>query len=275
MRGTNLSFLGQKMMAKYEVSDVPTDEERNEENCRGEVDVADFAEGCVLVHPMQLGKGGDGLDVRLGGYCPVALTSGQGFLVPGNPRLGLVRFRGRHYSCSSVHRAGQLGRSPEVFEGAVARLARENPQLEQVLGLGREGPSPFPGAASTSDSGVQTATHPPGGAAADPSYCWNEWDLRREALRSTASLRSSPAQTDVSGGGSVRGRAEAGSQAGSSSCAATAVPSPSSSSATQTPRESGTSMDLNRKKKSIVVGLKSKNGTAVEHILLEDLLANI
>ncbi len=40
-------------------------------------------------------------------------------------------------------------------------------------------------------------------------------------------------------------------------------------------RDSQTSTDSDRRKKSIVVGLKSKNGTAVEHVLLEDLLASI
>ena len=40
-------------------------------------------------------------------------------------------------------------------------------------------------------------------------------------------------------------------------------------------RDSHTTVDQVRKKKSIVVGLKSKNGTAVEHVLLEDLLASI
>ena len=224
------------------------------------------------------------LDLSLGGFCPVAMVSGQAFLLPGNPRLGLLRFKGRHYSCSSVDRAQQFGKSPAIFVGAVERLVRENPCLEHLLGMGEEDAAEgHVGAAAakaiTADLSVQTPTHlGPESGEWNPNYKWNEWDMRRDALKlaqrseKSGGLRSHYVQTEGSNGAKKEIAAQV-----SSSHHHQIMPFSHASSerSTQTSRESATSMDINRKKKSIVVGLKSKNGTAVKHVLLEDLLANI
>ena len=46
--------------------------------------------------------------------------SGAGLLVPGNPRLGTLRWRGRHYVCSTVDRAEQFGVEPDLYIAAVS-----------------------------------------------------------------------------------------------------------------------------------------------------------
>ena len=40
--------------------------------------------------------------------------------MPGNPRLGTLRWRGRHYVCSTVDRAEQFGVEPDLYIAAVS-----------------------------------------------------------------------------------------------------------------------------------------------------------
>ena len=42
------------------------------------------------------------------GFCPVALVSGQGFVLPGNRRIGYLGHDGKFYSPSTVDRAEQV-----------------------------------------------------------------------------------------------------------------------------------------------------------------------
>ena len=61
------------------------------------------------------------------------------------------------------------------------------------------------------DCAIQTPLHfPPERGRVDPSYRWNEWDLRREALsvarqRGKGSRRTKAAQTAISAGSRNRG----------------------------------------------------------------------
>lgn len=86
----------------------------------------------------------------------------------------------------------------------------------------------------------------------DPSYTWNEWDLRRDAVArvrvTEGAAASAHAQTEVS---CLRKEASTSTSYAS---------------------------DVDKKKKSVVVGLKdtsSKKSSQVESVLLEDLLAAI
>ena len=36
----------------------------------------------------------DAVPLEYAGFCPVALVSGQGFILPGNRRIGFLRFEG-------------------------------------------------------------------------------------------------------------------------------------------------------------------------------------
>ena len=81
----------------------------------------------VLPHP------GEGAPKALSGFCPVALVSGQGFVLPGNLRLGVLSYGERLYSCSSTDRARQFQENPAMFVSAIVRLVRELPVLEELL----------------------------------------------------------------------------------------------------------------------------------------------
>ena len=75
----------------------------------------------------------DTIPLEFAGYCPIALLSGAGLLVPGNPRLGTLRWRGRYYVCSTVDRAEQFGVEPDLYISAVAGLVTRHTVLEQIL----------------------------------------------------------------------------------------------------------------------------------------------
>ena len=48
------------------------------------------------------------MPLEYAGFCPVALVSGQGFVLPGNRRIGYLGHDGKFYSPSTVDRAEQV-----------------------------------------------------------------------------------------------------------------------------------------------------------------------
>ena len=74
----------------------------------------------------------DTIPLEFAGYCPIALLSGAGLLLPGNARLGTLRWRGRYYVCSTVDRAEQFGVEPDLYISAVAGLVTRHTVLEQI-----------------------------------------------------------------------------------------------------------------------------------------------
>ena len=50
----------------------------------------------------------DAVPLEYAGFCPVALVSGQGFVLPGNRRIGYLGHDGKFYSPSTVDRAEQV-----------------------------------------------------------------------------------------------------------------------------------------------------------------------
>ena len=75
----------------------------------------------------------DTIPLEFAGYCPIALLSGTGLLLPGNAGLGTLKWRGRYYVCSTVDRAEQFGVEPDLYISAVAGLVARHTVLEQIL----------------------------------------------------------------------------------------------------------------------------------------------
>ena len=67
---------------------ITTDDERLEASSLVEVDTTRLV--CELIYPGTVSKY-DSIPREYSGYCPVALLSGGGLLLPGNPRLGTLR----------------------------------------------------------------------------------------------------------------------------------------------------------------------------------------
>ena len=109
-----------------------SEDERNEASCQGTINPDGFL--CDHVCPGDV-ENYDAVPLELAGHCPVALVSGQGFVVPGNRRIGYLRYRGKYYSCSHCDRAEQFGRNPDMFLSAINSIANDNPCLLKLLAI--------------------------------------------------------------------------------------------------------------------------------------------
>ena len=88
-----------------DAASAASDDERNELNCQGTINTDEFE--CQLVCPGDV-EDYDAVPLEYAGFCPVALVSGQGFILPGNRRNGFLRYEGKFYSTSTVDRAEQV-----------------------------------------------------------------------------------------------------------------------------------------------------------------------
>ena len=61
--------------------------------------------------------------------------SGQGFVLPGNNKLGYLFYKERYYSISTVDRAEQFGRNPDLFIVAIKKLIKDSPCLLKLLNV--------------------------------------------------------------------------------------------------------------------------------------------
>ena len=138
----------------------------------------------------------------LSGYCPWTLVYRNAMLLPGDPRLGAVLYRGVHYLCVDEAALSAFQAHPEKYLVAIQGMVEEDPMLGKHVGSltvlthggnggggggGGEGASssasasgvpPKPASVSV---GIQTEVHP-NPPPKDPNYEWNEWNLRRKAL---------------------------------------------------------------------------------------------
>ena len=77
-----------RLQSLLEQLTITTDDERLEASSLVEVDTTRLV--CELIYPGTVSKY-DSIPREYSGYCPVALLSGGGLLLPGNPRLGTLR----------------------------------------------------------------------------------------------------------------------------------------------------------------------------------------
>ena len=77
-----------RLLPLLEPLSLLTDDQRLEVTGLVEVDTTRLV--CELIYPGTVSKY-DSLTREYSGYCPVALLSGGGLLLPGNPRLGTLR----------------------------------------------------------------------------------------------------------------------------------------------------------------------------------------
>lgn len=196
------------------------------------------------------------------GYCPVTLANHinnqsnnqtvnqsdlSGLLVPGDPRYGIVRYKGLHFAFRSIDAMKSFCASPDLLIEYCQRVALQRPALVQLLQfqaiyehtdiaelitpalIKRAARSQFLSSNQTSNQtasqtndksmqslfpplpavsvndSTQTALHiidetQTAQQKQDPDYHWNEWELRRRALK-YASLRTKlthSTQTDSS-----------------------------------------------------------------------------
>jgi len=177
-----LSASNKRLEQEFYDASAASDDERNELNSQGTINTDEFE--CTLVCPGDV-EDYDAVPLEYAGFCPVALVSGQGFVLPGNRRIGYLGHDGKFYSPSTVDRAEQFGRNPTMFLRAIKKLTSENPCLLSLLDIkyfDDDTGQDFQMAGRKQERSSQTITHVLD-SFRDPDYRWNEWDMRKEALK--------------------------------------------------------------------------------------------
>lgn len=146
------------------------------------------------------------------GFCSYSIATFDRLLVPSNPHIGVLRHRERNYSFSSRQAAEKFASDPDrcsmdvtsmcyvtknvVFSYilGVIEVAKKSPELIQLLELHSQFAAMSPHSHGMPagkmiekpvimcDAGVQTEVHPIETNIVK-SYEWNEWELRRKAIK--------------------------------------------------------------------------------------------
>lgn len=128
------------------------------------------------------------------GFCVHTLVAKQSLLVPGNPALGVIRYKGRYCVFSSEKAMSEFCEAPEKFFVGVREVCYKRPELIHLLRLHEDFPKSslfsilqgtagliLSGAVVQADAATDTPLHFVE-SNKDPAYEWNEWQMRRDAL---------------------------------------------------------------------------------------------
>lgn len=158
------------------------------------------------------------LPLEYQGYCPWTIVRRKGLLLPGNPALGVVRYKNSFNVFVHEEALKAFLANPRTYVDGVLEQARRNPELIHLLRLQEQFPnanlSRIVGSTARTDGVhpllgpqaplmVDAATETPVHIVEkniDPNYDWNEWSLRRKALKLTQlrKARTVSTQTDNS-----------------------------------------------------------------------------
>ncbi|XP_004580460.2 cilia- and flagella-associated protein 206 isoform X1 [Ochotona princeps] len=153
----------------------------------------------------------DKLLIQYQGFCGYTFATTDGLLLPGNPSIGILKYKEKYYTFSCRNAAYSFAENPETYIDIVKEKAQKNAELIQLLQLHRHFDTLIPYSQmrdvnklyikpiTKNESSTQTDTHilPP---TIVRSYEWNEWELRRKAIK-MANLRKKithSVQTDLS-----------------------------------------------------------------------------
>ncbi|XP_039244047.1 cilia- and flagella-associated protein 206 isoform X3 [Pipra filicauda] len=193
---------------------VKSDEERIRETMGTKVNVSDFKNQEWLFP--ETTDNFDQLLIQYHSFCAHAIGV-KGLTLPvfssflGNPAIGILKHKAKCYVFSSKEAAYTFAQDPDKFIQLNVEKAKEYAELIQLLELRHQFEYLFPQAQARTadkclmkptakcDSSTQTDTHilPP---TIVRSYEWNEWELRRKAIK-LANLRrklTHAMQTDLS-----------------------------------------------------------------------------
>ncbi|NXY00771.1 CF206 protein, partial [Pteruthius melanotis] len=187
---------------------VKSDKERTKETMGTRVNVSDFKNQEWLFP--ETTDNFDELLIQYHGFCAHSVGV-KGLTLVGNPAIGILKHKEKCYVFSSKEAAYVFAQDPDKFIQLNVEKAKEYPELIQLLELHHQFEYLVPHAQARNankrsmkpppkhDSSTQTDTHilPP---TIVRSYEWNEWELRRKAIK-LANLRrklTHGMQTDLS-----------------------------------------------------------------------------
>jgi hypothetical protein len=132
------------------------------------------------------------------GYCAWSLVNRRGLLIPGNPSIGTIMYKDKHYSFATGEALRDFVSDPEKYIEGVVDVARKIPALIHLLCIQADipqsdisdlfnitelsGQQQYAFAVSQREKITQTPTVI-NTDIPDPDYEWNEWTLRRAALQ--------------------------------------------------------------------------------------------
>lgn len=139
------------------------------------------------------------LPLELQGYCPWTLVHAKGLLIPGKPALGVIRYENAYYVCDHEIAVRDFMKYPEYYLKKLRERVLQSPEYIHLLRIQQwfptasiakllESPDFDPttgtggGKQYTKEVGTSTPTHFVE-KNIDQNYHWNEWELRRRALK--------------------------------------------------------------------------------------------
>ncbi|XP_037606565.1 cilia- and flagella-associated protein 206 [Sebastes umbrosus] len=136
----------------------------------------------------------DELPLQYNGVCGYTLVNSDGLLLQGNPQIGVLKHKEKLFVFRSKEAALKFASNPDDFIAEVAEKAKRSPELIQLLKLHQQfscvstyaelqpGESLLVKPIIKCESGTQTDIHPVETNIVK-SYEWNEWELRRKAIK--------------------------------------------------------------------------------------------
>lgn len=153
------------------------------------------------------------LPLAFQGYCPWTLVRARGLLVPGIPSLGVVQYLNHYYVFANKKALLEFMDQPQRYIKGVKDIAALHPEYIHLLRLQQQFPDAsiarllqrpqFDGLVDVAPEKRDASTETPVHFVKrhiDNNYHWNEWELRRRALK-VANLQkcaTSETQTDQS-----------------------------------------------------------------------------
>jgi hypothetical protein len=162
------------------------------------------------------------LPLEYQGYCPWTIVHRHGLLLPGNPSVGVIRYRNSFNVFVHEEALQAFIKNPMFYVHGVLLAARQRPELIHLLRLQEQFPNSSLLSIVRGKKGVGTsvsnqqvlkvdkATGTPTHFIErniDPNYEWNEWALRRKALQVTT-LRNCKTESTQTNRSHFRSEAE-------------------------------------------------------------------
>lgn len=195
--GTHEELFPEKLMQDlFDGVTVKTDTERLKEHLEDRVHLVD-SKKLEWLFP-ETTANFDKLIIQYRGFCPYEFATKSGLLLPGNPAIGILKYKDKNYAFCSKEAACLFADNPEIYIDAIREMAKKNAELIQLLELHQQFETLIPYSQmkvvekhikpiTKAETSTQTDTHilPP---TIVRSYEWNEWELRRQAIK-LANLR--------------------------------------------------------------------------------------
>ncbi|KAM4694957.1 cilia- and flagella-associated protein 206 [Discoglossus pictus] len=173
---------------------VKSDEERNKETEGTRINPTDFRtqEWYFPENTANFER----LPIQYHSFCGFTIATKGGLLLPGNPNIGILKHKDKYYIFSSKEAATMFAQDPDYYIDLIGEKAKQCAELIQLLELHQQFASitPYSQAQAAEkllmkpitkcNSSTQTDTHIVETNIVK-SYEWNEWELRRKALKLT------------------------------------------------------------------------------------------